>query len=214
MTLYSYIVKYDGGFAPNPFFGYCTLACCKPGIRKHAKKADWIVGLTPRAKGKGNKIVYLMKVKESLSFDKYWRDPRFRHKKPKLNAGIARKCGDNIYKPQAGGGYLQLQSAHSHPEFGIHENAKTKKKDLSGKRVLIATNFYYFGSEPIELPPDLDALKVGIGYKSHFPDEVKSAFLDFVKEERKVSGSRRRVLAPPSLWKTDDGSWKSVACGR
>jgi Nucleotide modification associated domain 2 len=56
MTLYSYIVTHDTGFAPNPFFGFCTLACCKPGIRKHADKLDWIVGLTPKAQE--NKVVY------------------------------------------------------------------------------------------------------------------------------------------------------------
>lgn len=101
MALYSYIVTHDTGFAPNPFFGYCTLACCKPGIRRHAKEGDWIVGLTPRAKGTGNEIVYFMEVEKSLSFNDYWRDARFRQKRPKLDAGLARKCGDNIYKPPA-----------------------------------------------------------------------------------------------------------------
>ena len=28
--LYSYIVATDSGFSPNPFHGFCTLACCKP----------------------------------------------------------------------------------------------------------------------------------------------------------------------------------------
>jgi hypothetical protein len=86
LMLYSYIVRHDSGFAP--FFGYCTLACCKPGIRKYAKKGDWIVGLTPRHRGIGNRIVFFMEVEESLSFDDYWRDPRFQQKRPKLNAGL------------------------------------------------------------------------------------------------------------------------------
>lgn len=34
MTLYSYVVAHDFGFAPNPFDGLCTLATCKPDIRK------------------------------------------------------------------------------------------------------------------------------------------------------------------------------------
>ena len=45
MKLYSYILTHDTGFSPNPFFGYCTLACCKPDIRRVAKVGDWIVGL-------------------------------------------------------------------------------------------------------------------------------------------------------------------------
>lgn len=32
--LYAYIMTYDTGFAPNPFFGICTLACCKPKMRQ------------------------------------------------------------------------------------------------------------------------------------------------------------------------------------
>lgn len=51
MRLYSYVVKHDTGFAPNPFFGYCTVACCKSEIRLKAEKGHWIVGLTPKAKG-------------------------------------------------------------------------------------------------------------------------------------------------------------------
>ena len=38
MTLYSYIVAYDGGSAPNPFHEFCTLAICKPGMRRTAEK--------------------------------------------------------------------------------------------------------------------------------------------------------------------------------
>ena len=51
MKIYSYIVKRDYGFAPNPFYGYCTLATCKPVIRKHAEIGDIIVGI--------GKIVYI-----------------------------------------------------------------------------------------------------------------------------------------------------------
>jgi hypothetical protein len=128
MTLYSYIVKFDGGFAPNPFFGYCTLACCKPGIRRKAIKGDWIVGLTPKAKG--NKIVYFMEVDKVLTFDEYWKG--FKQKRPEMNAGSARRRGDNIYEPQSGGGYRQLQSAHSKPDFKKSEDPDTKKHDLKG----------------------------------------------------------------------------------
>lgn len=32
--LYSYALKWDTGFAPNPYGDYCTLACCKNQIRK------------------------------------------------------------------------------------------------------------------------------------------------------------------------------------
>jgi len=81
MKLYSYIVKHDTGFSPNPFHGYCTLACCKPAIRRTAQKGDWVVGLTP--KKDGNRIVYFMRVDENpLTFTQYWNDRRFKAKRP------------------------------------------------------------------------------------------------------------------------------------
>ena len=42
MKFYSYVIPRDYGFAPNPYFGYCTLADCKPGIRKMAQTGDWV----------------------------------------------------------------------------------------------------------------------------------------------------------------------------
>src|SRR5262245_31415483 len=44
VRLYSYVVARDYGFAPNPFYGFCTLATCKPDIRRTADIGDWIVG--------------------------------------------------------------------------------------------------------------------------------------------------------------------------
>ena len=40
--IHSYVVRYDSGFAPNPFYGYCTLATCKPNIRRSADIGDWV----------------------------------------------------------------------------------------------------------------------------------------------------------------------------
>ena len=65
MRLFTYIIVHDTGFAPNPFWRYCTLACCKPVIRRTAAKGDWIVGISP--KNSGNRLIYAMKVTEELS---------------------------------------------------------------------------------------------------------------------------------------------------
>ena len=70
----------------------------KPGIRRTAKMGDWIVGLSPKAKG--NRVVYAMRVDEILPFERYYRDPRFADKIPDSNKGEAAcEFGDNIYKP-------------------------------------------------------------------------------------------------------------------
>lgn len=202
MKLYSYIVKHDTGFAPNPFHGYCTLACCKPVIRRTAEEGDWVVGLTP--KEDSNRIVYLMRVdEEPISYAEYWQDKRFKAKRPRYNDGVISKCGDNIYEPQ-GSGYRQLQSAHSNGEL---ENPKMKARDLRGKRILISKTFAYFGSKPRELPLELSALSVGRGHRSRFSDEVKGAFLRFT---RKVKFG---VHAAPRRWPETDMSWNNVGGG-
>lgn len=50
MKIFSYVVSRDFGFAPNPFFNFCTLATCKPKIRKDAKIGDWIIGTNSTTK--------------------------------------------------------------------------------------------------------------------------------------------------------------------
>lgn len=41
MIVYEYVMTSDSGFAPNPFHGACTLACCKPKIRKGVANEIW-----------------------------------------------------------------------------------------------------------------------------------------------------------------------------
>jgi|SRR6516225_285698 hypothetical protein len=81
MTIFSYVIEHDLGFAPNPFHGVCTLACCKPRIRKKAQLRDYVLGLgavKPKLQGH---ITFWMRVGEILRFDEYWSDTRFRRKK-------------------------------------------------------------------------------------------------------------------------------------
>jgi len=202
MRLFSYIVKHDTGFSPNPFHGYCTLACCKPAIRRTAQKGDWVVGLTP--KSGGNRIVYLMRVDESpMTYAEYWNDKRFKAKRPRYNDGVLARCGDNIYEPQ-GSNHRQLHSTHSE---GVRENPGNKAHDLGGKYVLVSETFAYFGSQPIELSDELTALVPGRGHRSRFPDEVKEAFLRFTQAV--IFG----VHAAPHTWKQGDTSWNTGGCG-
>lgn len=63
MKLYSYVLTHDTGFAPNPSGEYCTLACCKPRIRKSAQVDDWIIG-TGSTNNVGHDHLYAMKVTE------------------------------------------------------------------------------------------------------------------------------------------------------
>jgi|SRR5215467_7201109 len=150
MKLFSYIVARDYGFAPNPFHGYCTLATCKPKIRTAAAIADWIVGTGAKTKyGLSGRLIYAMKVAETLPYDAYWSDPRFLAKRPVLNGSLKLVYGDNIYH-RSGRRWAQANSHHS-LEHG-RRNLRNVARDTSADRVLIATKFVYWGRAAPKIP--------------------------------------------------------------
>src|SRR6218665_1452893 len=97
MRVYSYIVEHDLGFAPNPFDGALTLACCKPQIRKQAKTGDIILGMGAARPKLTGRMTYWMEVSEVLTFNQYWHDARFRRKRPNMRGTRYMRYGDNIY---------------------------------------------------------------------------------------------------------------------
>ena len=95
VRLYSYVVKSDTGFAPNPFWNYCTVACCKPKIRKNADVNDLIVGTGSKHNVGQDKLIYAMEIIEKITFEQYSEDRKFRNKIPHF--GLIEERGDNIY---------------------------------------------------------------------------------------------------------------------
>lgn len=154
MKLYSYVIPRDYGFAPNPFHGYCTLATCKPIIRRVAEINDWIAAFGPKKHPTEKKLVYLMQVSESLTFDEYWNDERFKYKHPVFNKSTTHKYGDNIYH-HVNGTWIQDPSHHSLKD-GM--NLINLNRDTKTNRVLIAEEFYYFGEDAILLPVEYQSL--------------------------------------------------------
>lgn len=151
-SLFSYIVRFDSGFAPNPFHGYCTLATCKPLIRARAQVNDWLVGTGSNAKSirRGGCLVYAMRVTEIISTKEYWADPRFEDKKPNLHYNWIAASGDNIYEPLGNGQWRQLGSYHSLSDGSV--NQKHIARDTGVTRILISDDFVYFGGEGPQLP--------------------------------------------------------------
>ena len=163
MKIISYVVRRDYGFAPNPFFEYCTLATCKPDIRKSASVGDWIVGTSSISTGSLNKLVFAMKVTEKLTFNEYWYDERFMNKRPILNQSRKFQYGDNIYHKE-GVEWLQLPSHHSEEDGSF--NYKNIATDTKTDNVLISSHFYYFGGNGVSIPSELlDIVKKGPSYK-------------------------------------------------
>ncbi len=168
MGYYSYIVRRDYGFAPNPFGKYCTLATCKQDIRKRAEINDWIFGTGSAEYGKSNHLIFILKVTEKMTFQEYWEDARFYYKKPIMNGSQISMYGDNIYHLEEGDdSWLQENSHHSYEGGAINEH--NLNRDLSGKYVLISDTFVYLGRRSILLPEKYreNIVKIGPGYKSN-----------------------------------------------
>lgn len=186
--IHSYVVRYDSGFAPNPFYSYCTLATCKPIIRKSADIGDWVVGSgsNDRSVRRGGHLVYAMRVTEALTFDAYDRDPRFESKKPYRNGSRKQSCGDNIYfRAAAGVGWQQRDSFHSRPDGSL--NPDHVARDTSVNRVLISNDFVYFGGEGPEFPDEFhdrqgrSLCKTGIGLTTFDDAQLVANFEHWIR---------------------------------
>ena len=181
--LYSYVMVRDYGFAPNPFYGFCTLATCKPQVRKSATIGDWVVGTGSKRKGRNGCIIYAMRVCETMTFEQYWHDPRFRDKRPNLNASLKKAFGDNIYyRDEHTGGWCQMDSHHSY-EYG-KQNPANIHLDTGIDRVLVSDDFVYWGGDGPNLPEfrGHSICKEGIGHKANFPYEVVEKFTKWLRK--------------------------------
>lgn len=181
MFAYIYVVTRDFGFAPNPFYGICTLATCKPGIRKSAVIGDWIFGIGSKTRY-NNRLIYMMKVSKKISFNEYWLNPEYSMKKPSMHASLKRMYGDNIYyynnsKKQ----WEQLDSHHSYENGKI--NYHNLNRDTNSDNVLISTEFFYFGINAIEIPKKFRQViyKSRRGYCKELVSNSIQEFIDFVK---------------------------------
>lgn len=215
-TFRSYKLTNDAGFAPNPFFGVLTLATCKPGIRRAANVGEWIAGFTSSglcgdAVGE-ERLIYLMKVSESMTIADYFNDSRYAAKKPSLrNAPEVGRHGDNIYRPLNVGAveapeFKQLRNPHHWDRGGDRENLTSKNHDVGGRNVLIAEEFVYFGANALRIPEPLrpEVPKGQSAYGSFTHDQTRvRAFVDFV-----LANARGRVNGPPHSWRAGDETWQ------
>ena len=188
MKFYSYVIPRDFGFAPNPYFDYCTLATCKPGIRKSAQVGDLIGAFGSTHMTIRGKLVYLMLVDEILTFDEYWEDPRFQNKHPVFNKSVMHMYGDNIYH-HLGDKWTQEPSHHSEVDGNI--NYINLNRDTKTNQVLIATEYYYFGNNAISLPQEFESLIFkGRNYKICRDECLVERFIEYIRRnfEQGING--------------------------
>lgn len=169
--LYTYVLRYDDGAAPNPYWGYCTLAICKPVIRKGALPGDWVVGFCTKERkhdynGVGNDdasyyVAYAMEVKESIMWGDYkgWCESHCSSKVPvPCDSEYSKQVGDCIYFEEDKVLKGPILSVHNTGKQSTEQLANIKATDTNGN-VLIATNFWYFGNSPERIPPHLNKIR-------------------------------------------------------
>ncbi|MBX8503936.1 Nmad2 family putative nucleotide modification protein [Pseudomonas lijiangensis] len=196
--VYSYKLSRDFGFAPNPFHGICTLATCKPQIRKGAQVGDLVIGCGSKELNMPGTIIFAMRVSEKITFQQYWDDPRFSAKKVNFSSSKAAAYGDNIYHVD-NGQWIQEDSHHSFD--GGLVNTDNLKRDLGSDNVLIGVDFVYWGSSAPIIPPHLrdlegdDLFPKGRNFRSIFSNTFRNEVLNWFAEL-----PQRGNLGRPTCW--------------
>ena len=207
MRPYVYVVTHDDGFAPNPFHGFCTLATCKPRIRKRAGLGDWVLGIGSPRNNQAGKLIYAMRVEEEMWFDDYWADPRFQQKKPDPNGAEEFRCGDNAYHLcPVSGDWIQEHCFHSLKDGS--PNPESTLKDTNPPRVLISEQFAYFGKSAIDIPDDI-LLYGGKGwfkhlrdYQCHFPLALERYIVEWAEDLTRSPA----IYGTPTNWDSTNKS--------
>lgn len=180
--IYRYVVKTDRGTAPRPFGRLCSLAICKPMIRKHAEPGDWVIGLRS---GSPRLVVYAMEITDKLGFAEYWEG--FPERRP----GAGREFPDNLYRPHGLGFKQEKNDIHT---------TKHQDTDLSGKFVLLSKRFWYFGREAPAICDELSHLihrGIGYTYSGANPGDIAGLKKWLGKKSPGVSGE---PLNAPDGW--------------
>ena len=194
MKLYSYCLKHDSGAASNPFWGICTLAICKPAIRRTATEGDWVVGFGSKNSPVGNiagKVVYAMKVTSVMTIQEYDELCKTKHLK-KIpvwqSKDYRRRVGDCIYDFSEG----KVPKMRK----GVHDEGN-KERDLGGINALLSKHFYYFGDKPVTLPERLGPIVHNIqGHKSASNDSYADDFVRWIEGTRY---KRNQLYGNPQL---------------
>ncbi|HOZ14035.1 MAG TPA: hypothetical protein PK784_04555 [Tenuifilaceae bacterium] len=197
MNIYSYVLRFDDGAAPNPFWGLCTLTICKPAIRRSADIGDWVVG-TGSKNSKCNDgeyydlsdcVVFAMKISDKKTLQEYdsfcktslkkkipnWKTTDWRH-----------RMGDCIYDYSNGLNPKLRKSVHK------EEN---RNRDLCGLNSLISNEFYYFGEDARPLPIDLKLIiKRNQGHRKIENPDLVLKFENWIKEFE-----MNRIYAAPQM---------------
>ncbi len=207
MKLYTYCIPVDDGAAPNPYFGVCTLAICKPAIRRTAEIGDWIVGVGSKNVNDidfSGKIVYAMKVTDKMTYAEYnvYCQRELKEKIPDLkHADYNRKVGDCVYDDADKNNIFQRASVHG------PNNIDT---DKGGKHVLLSDYFFYFGDKAISIPPHLTPIiHQTQSHKVHLNELYKNEFVQWIEN---IDYPQNTLIGNPQITLPFDDAGKINKC--
>ena len=190
MKLSAYIVRVDSGFAPNPFGRHCSLACCKPTIRRKAEVGDIVIGTTSGSTGNPRQLIYAMRVAEVLPMEDYFTMFRFRYKKFRPKTSIGER-GDNVWRRTSKGWAITPGALH---------NQSHETRDIGGKNVLISRSFFYFGRKPISIPTRFHhLLAITQGHRNTHDEKVIKKFWKWLESRSPRKG---RIELPSNFDET------------
>jgi hypothetical protein len=172
-TLCTYILTNDTGLAPNPFWGWCTLAVCTPnrqGARLEA--GDWIAGFS--TKNRGNRLVYVMEIASRIHMQAYFDDPRFAPKKPDIRGTWKDRCGDNFYSQDSEGFWKQHRNR-------FHLGSDYLIKDTRRPFVFVSRKYWYFGSNAVAVPDEFVSLIGQRGIRVRHPEGLTLKFVEWLE---------------------------------
>ncbi len=183
MKLTAYIVRSDSGFSPNPFGRACTLACCKPVIRRNAEPGDIIIGTGSVRSGLSGHLIYAMRVGVVLPFDTYWK--RYPSKRPSPKTAVTQR-GDNIWHRDSLGNWRGVP--------GAMHSAQARSRDVGGQNVLVSSEFYYFGRDAIPIPNEFECVVATTqGHKNTSDPDLITSFWEWIE---RTAPKRGRIGIP------------------
>lgn len=151
--IWRYVLAHDTGMAPCLEGGTLTLACCKPDIRRSARRGEWVIGFAPKATGHG-RVAWVGQVAEVLPLGEY--EARFRGRR------------DALYRSDGDDRLVPVQEIY-------HADQRSRQRDLRGRNALIFNPFWYWGRNTIAAPDAIASMAhyyVGQSARGSTPDRI------------------------------------------
>ncbi len=173
---------------------------------------DWIAGIASKRDKVSPSLVYVMRVDETMTYEAYWSDQRFAHKKPERRSSLRHAYGDNIYSKDATGQWRQADSHHSLGDGSM--NPRNVANDTKANRVLIGWKFAYWGVNAIPVSADFckatgETILLGIGFRSKFSNGFVQSFVQWFEslQEQGCNGEPAQWKKPRATWARPRPGW-------